>query len=322
MHEWLQTEQYPNCSRMAARLEVSVRTVKRDIDFMRDRLHLPIAYNRQKHGFYYSAPIERFAAPSLSEAERFGLWIVHQAAAKYLSEPLIRPWQSLFSRLTGELPEGEPSSFDRFEKSFSFRPFAPESSDLPGFREVVSALVEKRSLKFKYKNLGTRIARSRLVNPYHMACIDNHWYLFAYDLHRRAMRTFALARLRNPELTGQRFTPPTDFNLDEYLRGSFTVLKGGDDYEVTIQFDPWATDLLRNRQWHHSQRFVELPGVGCQLQMRLSSLDEVERWILSWGTHATILRPEMLRARLRQTHVELANRYAIESCSDLNSFAS
>jgi len=322
MYEWLQDRQYPNCPSMASRLEVSVRTIKRDIDFMRDRLRLPIEYDRKKHGFHYSAPIDHFAAPGLSKAEIFGLWIVHRAAAKCLGGSFIRPWQEAFSRLTGQLPEGESGAFDRFEKSFSFRPFAPESTDLPGFYEVMSALVENRRLKFKYKNLGTRTARSRLVDPYHMALIGNHWYLFGYDLHRRAMRTFALARLHNPEITRHRFTPPQNFSLEEYLRGSFAVLKGGDDFEVTIQFDSWATDLLRGRQWHPSQRFVELPGAGSQLQMRLSTLDEVERWILSWGTHATVLRPEMLRARLRQTHLEMANRYAIESGSEPDSFAS
>jgi predicted DNA-binding transcriptional regulator YafY len=99
------------------------------------------------------------------------------------------------------------------------------------------------------------------------------------------------------------------------------VLKGGDDYEVTIQFDSWATDLLRGRQWHSSQRFVELPGSGSQLQMRLTSLDEVERWILSWGIHATVLRPRLLQARLRQTLEELTNRYTTESTCGADSFA-
>jgi proteasome accessory factor B len=322
MYEWLQDGEYPNCVTMAARLEVSVRTVKRDIEFLRDRLRLPIAYDRQKHGFYYSGPVDHFGAPALSEAEVFGLWIMHRAAAKYLGESVVQPFESVFSKLTGGIGEGEPGSFDRLEKTFSFRPFAPETTDLPGFREVMSALVENRRLKFKYKNLGTRTARSRLVDPYHLACIDNHWYLFAYDLHRRALRTFALARLRNPELTRHRFTPPQDFDLDEYLRGSFTVLRGGGDYEVTIQFDAWATDLLRGRQWHVTQRFVEVPGNGSQLQLRLNSLDEVERWILSWGVHATVLRPLALQARLSQTLSELTARYPGESSTGLDSFAS
>jgi len=45
----------------------------------------------------------------------------------------------------------------------------------------------------------------------------------------------------------QRFTPDAKFDPDEYLKGSFTVFKGKEDYEVVVEFDVWATDLIRGR---------------------------------------------------------------------------
>ena len=53
----------------------------------------------------------------------------------------------------------------------------------------------------------------------------------------------------------------------------------------------------------------ELPGGGSHLRLRLSGLEEIERWILSWGTHANVLRPAALIARLHQTTDTLAHRY-------------
>ena len=82
------------------------------------------------------------------------------------------------------------------------------------------------------------------MHPYHLACIENHWYLFAYDVNRQAIRTFSVSRLADPKLGDQRFVVPKDFNPDEYLRGSFSVFKGKGDYEVVIEFDAWATDLV------------------------------------------------------------------------------
>jgi hypothetical protein len=61
------------------------------------------------------------------------------------------------------------------------------------------------------------------------------------------------------------------------------VMSGRGDYEVVIEFDAWATDQLRGRLWHSSQQVTELPGGGSRLRMRLSGLEEVERWVLSWG---------------------------------------
>ena len=49
-------------------------------------------------------------------------------------------------------------------------------------------------MRFQYKKLGTRKPERRHVHPHHLACIENVWYVFAYDVDRRAMRTFVLAR--------------------------------------------------------------------------------------------------------------------------------
>src|SRR5437762_10466562 len=54
MHERLKAGRYPNCRKLADELEVSSKTVQRDIDFMRYRLGLPIEYDQLHFGFYYT----------------------------------------------------------------------------------------------------------------------------------------------------------------------------------------------------------------------------------------------------------------------------
>lgn len=119
----------------------------------------------------------------------------------------------------------------------------------------------------------------------------------------------SLTRLRNPEIKPGHFTLPKKFDPNEYLRGSFSVFKGGDDYEVVIDFDIWAADLIRGRRSHSSQQLTELPGGQIRLRMRLNSIEEAERWALSWGTHATVVRPRALATRIHQTASELQARY-------------
>ena len=79
---------------------------------------------------------------------------------------------------------------------------------------------------------------------------------------------------------------------------------------MVIDFDAWGTDLVRGRQWHSSQELTERPGGCSQLRLRLNSLEEIERWVLAWGIHATVIRPKALRARIRRTAADLATRYA------------
>jgi predicted DNA-binding transcriptional regulator YafY len=214
-----------------------------------------------------------------------------------------------FRKLTGQLDRSVQFSLGNLDEVLSFRPFAPEDADLENFQIITRGLKERRELKFLYRNLGADKAHWRQVRPYHLACVDNHWYLFAFDVKRDAMRTFALTRLRAPEIAQERFALPKKFDINEYLRGSFNVFKGGEDYEVVIDFDSWAADLVRGRKWHSSQELTELPGRQLRLRMRLNSIEEAERWVLSWGTHATVVRPQALAARLCHTAIDLQDRY-------------
>lgn len=123
------------------------------------------------------------------------------------------------------------------------------------------------------------------------------------------MRTFVLSRLSKPVLTGRRFTVPKKFDLNEYLRGSLGLFKGQDDFEVVVELDAWAADDVHARRLHSSQELTETPGGMLRVRLRPDSLEEAERWVLSLGTHATVIRPEKLRERLGKATEQLWQRY-------------
>ena len=56
LHEKLKAGKFPNCRKLAEELEVSAKTIQRDIEFMRDRLNLPIEYDQLHFGFVYTEP--------------------------------------------------------------------------------------------------------------------------------------------------------------------------------------------------------------------------------------------------------------------------
>lgn len=309
-HNLVRNGEYPNCSTLAVEFEVSVRTIMRDVDFMKYRLNLPLEFDGGQNGYYYTQPVNQFPQVPISEAEIFALLVAHKAIAQYHGTPFERPLDMAFRKLTGQLDRGVQFSLSNLDEVLSFRPFAPEDADVENFQILTRAVKERREIKFLYRNLGVDKAHWRLARPYHLACVDNHWYLFAFDVKRQAMRTFALTRLRAPEITQGRFTLPKKFDLNEYLRGSLGVFKGGDDYEVVIDFDSWAADLIRRRRWHTSQELTELPKRQLRMRLRLNSLEEAERWVLSWGAHATVVRPRALIDRLLRTAIILRERYS------------
>jgi predicted DNA-binding transcriptional regulator YafY len=310
IHDCIRRGRYPNCVAMAAEFEVSPRTLKRDVEFMRDRLCLPIEYDRRRHGFFYSGPVEGLPELPFSEADLLALGLAQKAIAQYPGTPFVRLLRQTLHKLARQFGLPETPPVHSLPELVSFRPFAPETADLQAFQAVSQAVADRRELRFSYQKPGAPEARLRHVRPYHLSCIENQWYLFAYDLERRALRTFALARMTAPALTAQRFAPPQDFDPDQYLRGSFSVLKGAEDYEVVIEFDPWATDYLRRRQWHASQQLQILPRSGSRLSLRLTGLEEIEGWILSWGAHARVLRPRRLAEMVQATALAVAAAYS------------
>ena len=103
---------------------------------------------------------------------------------------------------------------------------------------------------------------------------------------------------------------PANFDARKHFETSLGVMSGPGDYRVVIEMDAWLTDIVRGRRWHPSQEIVELPDGRSQLRLRLSCLEEIEQYVLSWGTHATVAEPAELRTRVLSTARELSQRYS------------
>jgi predicted DNA-binding transcriptional regulator YafY len=156
IHALLRNKEYPNCTTIAREFELSARTVVRDMDFMRDRLDLPIEWDGRKNGYYYTREVEQFPQMPMNEAETFALLVAHKAIAQYHDTPFQRPLEAAFRRLTEQLDQSVRFSMGSVEEMLSFRPFAPDDADLKVFEVLTRALRERRLLKFSYRTAVRR----------------------------------------------------------------------------------------------------------------------------------------------------------------------
>ena len=81
----LKADRHPNRVKLAREIEVTTKTIQRDIDFMRDRLSLPIAFNKAANGYEFTGPVENFPMVELSEAELVSVYVAEKALTQYLS---------------------------------------------------------------------------------------------------------------------------------------------------------------------------------------------------------------------------------------------
>jgi predicted DNA-binding transcriptional regulator YafY len=118
------------------------------------------------------------------------------------------------------------------------------------------------------------------------------------------MRTFAMPRFSRLTVTKREFERPTDFDGVRYLHRSFGVWTAAGDEElllVRVELRDYAARLAQERRWHPTQELKILNSAGTRVEVcfHVSRLEEVVRWVLSWGSKAKVLGPPELKKQVR-----------------------
>ncbi len=295
IHQFLQAGSYPNCRQLAEEMEICRKTVQRDIDFMRDQMQMPIAYDELRHGFYYTEPVGNLPTLTISRSELVAVLVGQKAIEQYRGTPFEKPLASAFAKLAASVDERDGVAMHQLAEAFSFKPASLGQAELRAFGLAAQAVVEHRELAFQYAGLRDGALQPRRVQPYHLGCIADQWYLVGHDPDRQQIRTFALTRLRRPKLTRLSFERPADFDLNEFLAGSFSVFQARKVETVRLRLQPLAARLASERKWHSSQRLHPQPDGTSLLTLRVGIAPDLLNWILSWGAQAEVLAPEHLR---------------------------
>jgi len=301
IHKSLQAGGFPNASQLAREIEVATKTIHRDIEFMRDRLNLPIEFNPAKNGYHYTGEVSAFPTMQITEGELFALVVAEKALQQYRGTSFEKPLLSAIRKMEQALPDTISLNLADIGQTISFRTRAEPILDLKIFDVLARAVAQRQQLELHYRKPGQQKTEARLVDPYHLANINGEWFLFAHDHARKDIRTFVPARIQSVEPTGRTFERAQKFSLEKRLRDSFGVHSGEGEFEVVIRFNPRAADYVREKKWHQSQQLRELKGGGVELKLKLSSLAEIERWVLSWGGDAKVLKPRELAEAVKNS---------------------
>jgi predicted DNA-binding transcriptional regulator YafY len=292
-------------------LKCSVRTVWRDLTVLQDA-GFPV-YNdpradghrsvwRLEPGFQHRLPLP------LTLPEAIALLVSQRWVAATTGVSAFRPaMNSVIDKLKALFGKSEIDLIDRMADAVGVR--APGGKLLEPAAEHLDAIhvaiAERRSLQLRYYSMSRDAETERRVDPYHVTEFDGGLYLVGHCQVREAVRIFAVERIRNAEITTNRFTRPADFDADTYLRDAWGIIRG-DLVHVKVRFSKTVTRYVRDRRWHTSQQVRDLPSGGIELTLQVADTFEVRRWLLGFGVDAEVLEPLALREALRQQAVAVA----------------
>ncbi len=294
IHQSVLSGERPTASGLARELEVDRRTVTRDITFMRDRWNLPLEYSVLQGGFIYTGPVDALPGAVITEGELFSVLIAEKALQQYRGTVFERRLKSAFDKMSEMMPESVTLNLDDWSQSVTFRSSSIPNQDIETFDILARGVTQQRQIEILYRKPRVKKPEKRIVDPHHLACIDGEWYLFAFDHKQCDIRIFKPTRMEDISMTGESFERRKAFSLDKHLRGAFGVFTGDKIFDIIIRFSPDVADYIREKEWHQSQRLKERNNGGVELQLRLSSLVEIQRWILGWGGEAVVLEPPEL----------------------------
>lgn len=303
--------EYPNSVTFAAGIEVDPRTVQRDIEFFRDRLGAPLVFDRDRNGYAYADPDYRLSFLELGENELIALFLAESIMKRFLGTPYAGYLASACRKIAVGISARTAGDL---AAAYSFRVSAASTLDPTMARALAEAIRQRSCLELRYYSASSGEETDREVDPYHIANVDGDFYLVAFCHARQGIRMFSPARIRSARPTGATFEPPVDFDIEDYMAGSFAVLRGeGETHHVRLRFSGAAVRYVRERTWHPSQSIEDQLDGSLVLSLKLGHLREVERFSLSWGADCRVLGPESLRDLVAQGLALAASQYVRSS---------
>jgi len=253
---------------LADELEVSERTVRADIVFLRERLHAPILYGK-KQGFYYEDPTWRLSTYPLTQGELFALTLGARMLKAYSGTAYRNELETAIARLSERLPEQNWVDLQKLsEEHLLFRDGATIDLDPLVWNNLENACHRQQSVQMTYYTASRDATGDRVFDPYLLHIYrGTNPYVIGYCHNRKMIRWFRVDRIRKLELTIAKFAYKPDFDSKQYLDLIFQHEVGDGAVDIEIEFDSATAPYIRERKWHPSQQIVEHPDESLTLSV-------------------------------------------------------
>lgn len=176
---------------------------------------------------------------------------------------------------------------------------------------LLHAIKNKFQIKFTYLKYWEEIPREREAEPYALKEFKNRWYVLAKDLKDGQVKSFALDRLSNPEITKRNFQFPVDFNITEHYKNSFGIISPNGErlQDVILSFTQFQGKYIKSLPLHESQIILVDNKNELRIRLRVFVTHDLVMELLSYGANLKVIEPQSLVDEMKKVYSQALELY-------------
>lgn len=313
----LQERRIASFEQIQEALGVSRATVKRDLQYLRDRFSAPIVYDRLAGGYRFEQQGKydpKYELPGLwfNASEIHALLTMQTLLEEVepgLLGPHIAPLQTRLKSLLGSRDDAPEDIARRIRIVHA----AKRRTDTQYFPLLATALLKRKRLRIRHWHRGTDAETEREVSPQRMIYYRDNWYLDGWCHLRQDIRSFAVDAIRAATALDTPAKEVAAKTLDAVLGAGYGIFAGAKVSWAQLRFTPEHARWVAAEQWHPAQKAAFEPDGSYQLDLPYANPTELVMDILRHGAGVEVLGPPELRERVRAEVARMAER--VDICS-------
>lgn len=295
-------------------LEVSLATLKRDLEYLRERLNAPIVWDREAGGYRFARGQQtgaQYELPGLwfSDREIHALLTMQHLLANLDPGGILAPHiQPLMARLNALLGTAEDTA-DEVRRRVLIVGIGKRAMKLDHFEHIGSALLRRKRLNIRYYARGKGEESERDISPQRLVHYRENWYLDAWCHLRNDLRNFAVDSIRHVELLERPAKNVSGKTLDAVLGPGYGIFSGRKLQTARLRFSPERARWVATEHWHPKQKGHFDEAGHYLLEFPYADHRELIMDILKHGRHCKVVEPETLRDAVMKELTEMYSRY-------------
>ena len=297
----LQTHRLWPAAELSERLGVTERTVRRDLDRLRE-LGYPVDSLSGKYGGYRLTTGAHVPPLLLDDDEAVAVAIGLRYAAEDAIDGMEETSLRALTKIETLLPHRLRRRVSALHANVSStrRQTHDDLVDPEALSVLAAACRDQATVRFDYRRGDGELSR-RDVEPHHLVTSGRRWYLAAWDQHRNDWRTFRLDRLRDPRVAGGSFAPREIPGGDAAAFVARSLGATDVPQDAVLDIHAGVAELEGVLRWiDHTP--IEVGGDSCRVRIRAEDVGRLAMTVARIGLAApvTVVEPAELRDTVRQ----------------------